>query len=67
PFVGGLAAHVVVASFGVMQILWGWGRRPRSGRARRTLDTSAACRAARSVTGSFPGRRSSAGGRAGPR
>ncbi|GAB7067188.1 GGDEF domain-containing protein [Mycobacterium hodleri] len=24
PFVGGLAAHVVVASFGVMQILWGW-------------------------------------------
>jgi diguanylate cyclase (GGDEF)-like protein len=24
PFVGGLASHVVVASFGVMQLLWGW-------------------------------------------
>jgi len=24
PFVGGLASHVAVASFGVMQLLWGW-------------------------------------------
>ena len=24
PFVGGVASHVVVASFGVMQLLWGW-------------------------------------------
>ncbi|WP_173007943.1 GGDEF domain-containing protein [Mycolicibacterium sp. P1-18] len=36
PFVGGLASHVVVASFGVMQLSWGWSWCLRPWPSRRT-------------------------------
>jgi diguanylate cyclase (GGDEF)-like protein len=36
PFVGSLASHVVVASFGVMQLLWGWAWCLRPWPSRRT-------------------------------
>jgi diguanylate cyclase (GGDEF)-like protein len=36
PFVGSLASHVVVASFGLMQLLWGWAWCLRPWPSRRT-------------------------------